>query len=918
MRGVGVQWDWSVAVAKEAKQSKVKQRQKQKHSTGNSVTPLNPFGNAECGARSSLSLPLSQTHFTFYLLHSSFDSPDPTSFPHPRKGAFVLSNAMSTRKTDRVSLARHHHPQSPFGRAEETSHEFEFETNLALSPPTKQNGTRPRQNYRTGTLAGAYRVVSRTSMSEEGVHMGSTPSPRQPWNRIDKLSPTSDISNPPEELVDAYRRIEEDGTLADYVQWDDPEISNRKSSPGRLSRSSSRQRGQEYDGGSRDGRTFSEGGLFDGIGQNSPRRTTDYSRDEQRLRRVTGKDSPVFSKAKTSHSALTADNLQRREKEERPWEQDNNRYHQEQQPTSDYEGDRGPSLNLPRTWGSRAARRQEWLRNVSGSSGSEPPEKGNRDISSESSAPKTNTNDLQSSRPFRLSSHKDQASASNRGALEERVANLRTQSVQETKDQAGLGLDQQSLQVDGAAIPNTPIVVYKNSNMTRPNTTNRDSQELLRRLSRTESPKLDQVQTPDPPKLFERKIYDKTPRVTGAWIDTPMTERVVDIPSDLTKNIVAPPAPPDAKEEFVSVLKPAADVKPAAEQKDSQLTEDKRASPEPIITKQSKLRAPLARPKLPKSALETVIEDASSGKEALNMGDDTIESLQAILNDPTDLKVEEDEEAAYKHVLDRLGLSRRNSEGIDDYDRIDTKLQSLAHHITEVKKGLDRLQGHVANGFEDLDVKKETTKPTLPISTPTLSESGKTRSTPSDTRVYAAFPLPRLWERNLTSRRLQLTKLGWTTLIFTMWYIIECTMTEMYSHSFITDTCTGYCLRPDAPVFPFVTVTMLWRWSHLSTFLAPIITLGIALFRLVAQLLGLWDGYVEEPAGLANLIGEIRINGTPVAFPWLTPPSKTKGFSPSSILPPPPPPPRPEWTARHDAPSKVGDDQASMDDDEYL
>jgi hypothetical protein len=752
-------------------------------------------------------------------------------------------------------------------------------------------------------------------MSEEGVHLVSTPSPRQPWNRINKLSPTSDTSNPPEELVDAYKRIEEDGTLADYVQWDDPELSSRKNSPGRLSRSSSRQRGREYDGGSRDGRAFSEEGLFDGIVQNSNRRTTDYSRDEQRLRRVTGKDSPVFSKAKTtSHSAaLTADNLQRREKEERPWEQENHRYHQEQQPTSDYEGDRGPSLNLPRTWGSRAARRQEWLRNVSGSSGSEPPENSNREISSEAPAPKTNTNENQ--RPAR-SSHIDRGSASNQGALEERVANLRTQNFHESKNQAGLGLDQHSLQTDGAAIPNTPIVVYKNSDMTRPSTTKRDSQELLRRLSRTESPKMDQVQTPDPPKLFERKIYDKTPRVTGAWIDTPMTERAVDIPSDLTKDIVASPAPPNAKEQSASILKPAADVKPAAEQKDSKTTETKKASPEPTIGKQSKSRPPLARPKLPKSALETVIEDASSGKEALNMGDDTIESLQAILDDPTDLKTEEDEETTYKKMLHRLGLLPQNREGLDDYDRIDTKLQSLAHHIEEVKKGLDRLQGHVANGFE----KKETTKPPPTILTPTLNEPCKTGSLPSDTRIYAAIPLPRFWERNLTSRRLKLTKLGWATLIFTLWYIIECTMTEMFSHSIIADTCTGYCLRPDAPVFPFVTVTMLWRWSHLSVLLAPIITLSVALFRLVVQLLGLWDGYMDEPAGLANLVGEIRINGTPVAFPWLTPPSKTKIFSPSSVLPPPPPPPppRPEWTQTHGASTHAGDDQASMDDDELL
>lgn len=820
----------------------------------------------------------------------------------------------SPRKTDRVSLARHHHPHSPFGRAADPSHEFEFETNAS---PSKQNGTRPRHNYRTGTLAGAYRAVSRTSMSDEGAHMGSTPSPRRTWEweHVNNLSPNSDNSNPPEELVDAYKRIEEDGTLANYVQWDYPEASSAKRPSGRLSRSSSRQREGEYEGGSREAQASSEAGLFDGIKHKTPpTRTTDYSRDEQRLRRVTGKDSPIFSKAKTSsRSALTADNLQRREDEEQ--HDHHHRHYQEQQSVSENEGERGPSLNLPRTWGSRAARRQEWLRNVSGSSGSEPQEKENRDAPGEVPVFKVDTNERPSSRPAHSSSRLERARAPAREALEERVANLRTQNIQEPQEQTGLGLDQNALRPDGAAIPNTPIVVYKNSTYTKPSATKRDSQELLRRLSRTESPKLDQIQTPDPPKLFERKIYDKTPRVTGAWIDTPMTERVVEIPSDLTKDIV-PAAPPKKEEESTLDPKPATEIMPEAEQKDSNVTEDKKASSEPHIAKQSKTRPPLTRPKLPKSALETVIEDASSGKESLEFGDDTIESLQALLDDPTELKTEEEDEAAYEQkVLDRLELARRNGEGPEDYDRIESKLHSLTKHITEVKKGLDRLQGHVTDGVGDLDTKKESKMP-LSASTLTSTESCKTCCTHSDTRIYAAIPLPQLWERHPTSRRLRLTKLGWATLVLLTWYVIECTMTEMYSHPLISETCTGYCLRPDAPVFPLVTVTMLWRWSHLSTILAPVITIGIAIFRLVAQLLGLWDGYMDEPAGLGNLVGEIRINGTPVAFPWLTPPSTAKGFPPSSALPAPPPPP--VWTPRNEAPAEGEDDQASMDRDEYL
>lgn len=827
-------------------------------------------------------------------------------------------------KYDRVSLTRHHHPQSPFGRAEDASHEFEFETNLA-SPPSKRNGTRPRHNYRTGTLAGAYRAVSRTSMSDEGAHLGSTPSPRHSWNHVYKLSPTSDNSNPPEELADAYKRIEEDGTLADYVQWDDGEASLGKRSPGRLSRSSSRQRERGYDRGVHDGRAFSEGGFLDEAIYKSPSgRTADYSRDEQRLRRVTGKDSPIFSKAAKTNTraALTADNLQRREDEVQQ-QRDDDRHHQDQHAFPEDGGENGPSLNLPRTWGSRAARRQEWLRNVSVGSGSEPKEQANEreknNVSNDAPPSTADADGKHAARPAREPPRVGRAgAASSRGALEERVANLRTHTIQEPKEQTGLGLSQNATQSNGNAIPNTPIVVFKNSTLNKNNTAKRDSQELLRRLSRTESPKLDQMQTPEPPKLFQRQIHDKTPRVTGAWIDTPMTERAVKIPEDLTKDIV----PAKIKEDKASDTKPVVPAEIEVRQNDTRPVETEKPSAESISVKKPRLRSPLARPKLPKSALETVIEDANSGKEALDLGDDTIESLQAIMDDQTELKTEEEEEAAYEQkVLDRLELARRNGEGSDDYERIETKLQSLTKHITEVKKGLDRLQGHITNGFEDLDAKQDAAKTThststsTPTSDPIFKSSGPFNTT-SNAHSSINIPLPRLWKRSLTSQRLRPTKLGWAAFIFLSWYITECTMTEMYAHPLISDHCTGYCLRPDAPVFPFVTVTMLWRWSRLSTLLAPIFTIAIAVFRLVTQLLGLWDGYVDDPAIITNLVGEIRINGTPVAVPWLIPPSKTQAFMPPSDIHPPPAPP--VWTPRNEAPVQADDDRASMDDDEYL
>ncbi|CAL5872498.1 uncharacterized protein PFLUO_LOCUS6762 [Penicillium psychrofluorescens] len=781
--------------------------------------------------------------------------------------------------SSRVSLAHSRpHPASPFARARpDADYEFDLSTSHFPSPSKQHGTTRPRHTLRTGTLAGAYRAASRRpAMTDEDLLLAGMASSSPRRNRQDfihTLSPSSQTSNPPEELVDVYRRIEADGTLADYVRpeedWPEPaQYPEARPASSRISRSTSRTRERnsgvprEYEP------TVSDTGFHDDTGDSllSRRRISD-TRDEQRLRRVTGANSPVFSRAHTGRqAALTADNLQRREDEEdhtQPAEED---------------GDRGPSLNLPSTWGSRASRRQEWLRNVSSHNAPEQRE-------SESILPRTKTTDETTYKPLRASPRSSERSSfPTRSALGERTANPLAQDAQADKK-----ADEHTSSGEGNPIPNTPIVVYKNSAFTKPSTIKRDSQDLLRRLSRTESPKLDQIATPDPPKLFERRVYDKTPRVTGAWIDTPVTERVAEIPKDLTKDIVPKPVSEKEKE-------------PTQEAKSSGHGDINLGQADSQPTKRS--RPPLIRPKLPKSALETVMEDFNSGKEPLDMGDDTINSLQLILDDSGELKTEEEDDAAYeKTVLEKLELANASeNKDLADIDRLNQKLLSLRKNINEVRRGLDGLDGQVKRE-KQLESQSEKNGRHM--------QSGHSHH---DGRVYAAIPLPRLWERHPLSGRIQLTKLGLATFVSLTWYVIECIMCEQYCHPVISDTCEGYCLQPDAPHFPWVTVTMLWRWSHLSALLAPVITVLVAIFRLVAQLLGLSDGYVDDgPAPLGNLVGEIRINGTPVSFPWLSSPSaQIVGSSEQQQK-------QPVWTERIAPPPARGeDDQISIDDDEYL
>ena len=143
-------------------------------------------------------------------------------------------------------------------------------------------------------------------------------------------------------------------------------------------------------------------------------------------------------------------------------------------------------------------------------------------------------------------------------------------------------------------------------------------------------------------------------------------------------------------------------------------------------------------------------------------------------------------------------------------------------------------------------------------------------------------------------------------LIFMFWLFSESTMCDYYCHPTYAMACNDSCLKPDAPEFPFVIPTMLWRWSHLSSLLAPVITVVVAFVKLLAQLLGLWDGYVDDTPGALNLAGQIKIHGSPVGVPVATPSSPKQTQQEHRHHDPKPIPPLP-W-----------EEADSMDDDEIL
>ncbi|CAG8118482.1 unnamed protein product [Penicillium olsonii] len=814
-------------------------------------------------------------------------------------------SAMSFDKT----RAREGQPPSPFRHASKS----EFNNRKLHSP---EDGLQSRA-IRSRSLAQAYREISRNTMAvaTEDLSPVTTPSPQQ--KRQTYAFPSYQFSPPPYELQNAYDQIQQGEMISDYVRDEESEkqrAARRSASRGRQTsfQPNATDSGRE----SANGTHFSDVGFGGELGDHRSRRSRDYTKDEERLRRATGQHSPVFSKAQVGRDSSRADNWRRRREAEAEAE---NNVTEEDGNT----GPSGPSPNLPSGWGYRAGHRQEWERKFSPSSMSDQQEQRTRNRSSGSM---TSTHE-----PFSQPAHTSRSPARSappaRNALGERpdAVNMDHQGTQQ-----GLGIKDtipgKDSFADGEQIPNSPITIYKNSSFSRPSPSKRDSRDLLRSLSRSESHKADEVKTPEPPKLFERKIYDKTPRVTGAWIDTPMTQRVaekIELPEDLTKDIVLPRPAQEAKDPGPPAQKPQEDAPKAEVSKPAQPTE---AAPVPDTQSSKPFRAPLPRPHLPKSALETVIEDASSGKE-VDLGDDTLESLQAIMDGPSEIKVEEEDDEAYEKVV-LASLEKANSKEPDavNFDSLNLKLNSLMKHINDVQKGLDGLEGNVTRSVA---VSSHADLPSKARSSTDVHAGAPCKGcgTCTDGRVYAAVRLPRLFERHPRSQRLQPTRLFWFIVIPLCWWVIECLMSDSFSYSDISEPCDGYCLQPDAPAYPWVTVTMLWRWSHLSAICTPILTLLIALSRLVAQLFGFSDGYVDDLPELTDIVGEIRINGTAVAFPWLSAPTPVNVESQAPIKQNPPvqqPTQRPEYawppadayTPQWGSDLPTGDE--GMDDDEYI
>ncbi|BCS22447.1 uncharacterized protein APUU_30672A [Aspergillus puulaauensis] len=585
---------------------------------------------------------------------------------------------MSTpeRKSGQTSWARRQQQQqhnSPFRRARRDS--LHLDASHGLSPPRDSPAQHRRNFSRTGTLRGAFEYTSRLPLSEieEDLFLPQNAQRGSPRKRQRSVTAMSSRSNPPE-LDETYRQIDNALSLTDNDLSDDENALyiNKDNKFRRSAGTPTTRREQRFS-------TASDASF---TSEPPHRRSTDYARDEERLKRATTGRSPVFNRAAIGVGP-SSEHLQRRE------------FGSPSASEEDYGIE--PPVKAPSTWGNRGKYGNSWMKNLTrnherdtGLNTEEPEDTSARlwDKTRNHERKAGFTTEEPEEASARLwnkidSRRAERETGERRQVLEERpeIPRYGHRSPPQIQNSPERNEDSHH---GGQRIPNTPISIFPGSTFTKRSPTKRDSHDLLRKLARTGSPNQNatgSLQTPQQPTgATERRIYDKTPVVSGAWIDTPMSQRVPESqPSDVINALgskldsvwgstrpVKIEGHQDGADNLLPNFEPlqekevAKEKSPSEQPKESQLkayeetnsTQEifrRRAQASKAIQKPMKLSVP----EHAKSALETVLDDHKNNKNPLDAGDDTLESLQAILDQQPseDTKTQEEDDAAYEQQI---------------------------------------------------------------------------------------------------------------------------------------------------------------------------------------------------------------------------------------------------------------------------
>ena len=411
-----------------------------------------------------------------------------------------------------------------------------------------------------------------------------------------------------------------------------------------------------------------------------------------------------------------------------------------------------------------------------------------------------------------------------------------------------------------------------------------DTQDLLRSLSRvpsssphqtpsderlpSEAPSQDRILQPEsrPSNMHRKKTSDgvketprggeisthpKTPVVTGAWVDTPQPAT---LPTKYRRG-------PSLTDEGISVSDKVFDVA-KKEVEDADALER-------------------SAPKLPRSALAAIIEQAKKSKatganDTLQLNDSTILSLEDLQADPS-RRVTTDSHILPADVAATVASPTAGGPASDNVpESLTSSLSHLRASIAESKLGIDTItkrlhrstsapggpEGHppATEGDHECDEGGVVHDFIVPCEKCAAAGALSASALGGDSLLdwdwhwqSLSVPAPRLWRpRRAADRAPRPTRLGWCFIVFTLLFLAECVTAPAYTPPFYADSMVGYGVDIMQPRPPFVFLKLVAKHSGLNT-LAVYLWYGLCvLVRLFAGVAGLDPGIFGHGGGAGS------------------------------------------------------------------
>ncbi|KAI1335053.1 hypothetical protein F5Y15DRAFT_260252 [Xylariaceae sp. FL0016] len=309
-----------------------------------------------------------------------------------------------------------------------------------------------------------------------------------------------------------------------------------------------------------------------------------------------------------------------------------------------------------------------------------------------------------------------------------------------------------------------------------------------------------------------------TPRVTGAYVDTPVTIRVktehersrsgslsndlLQVPNDFS------PHPTDC--DLADFPKGGAK-RDVVDRKEILKRSVLRSSSAPSnLRRRARSSSSARRPLLNSAKPPSVRDDIRAIMRDNQIDDSTLENLDSMLASHkvddeelkqmiTDTSIKIDDELKQEHPV----MTDRERE-LEAYDRMSKSLRTGLLGIRSAKKGIERLEDKVTHTEQkEIQAQADLDILSLPSSTrPTLLVADQNS---------VMINVPMLYR---TKPKFRLTRFGILTLLFCIWYAVESTFCFYYAGPIYECTPAVPCTwSPSEPYFPYTMPFMLDEWA---------------------------------------------------------------------------------------------------------